>query len=69
MKRKSGNLNDELKMSINMKTLEYESPSLTFSCIDMGGLICSSEFTVQVDEWESIDGGTVIFDDDAVVLD
>lgn len=61
-------MTNDLKMKTIMNTIEYESPSLTFSCIDLGGLICSSEFSVQVDEWESIDGGIVNFDDDAVVL-
>ena len=46
----------------------YESPSLAVSVLDLGGMICASDLDIQVDRWESIDGGSIVFDDDATIV-
>lgn len=47
---------------------KYDSPALSFSHLDLEGLVCASDLELQVDRWDSIDGGVIDFDDDAIVL-
>lgn len=52
-----------------MKTkITYESPALRFYDVELEGFICQSGLKVQVDRWDSIDGGNIDFDDDAVII-
>lgn len=43
----------------------YESPTVRYCDFEMSGFICASGLKVQVDRWDSIDGGNIDFDDDA----
>ena len=56
-------------MSYEMKiNTIYETPTLRFYDMELEGFLCQSGFKVQVDRWDSVDGGNIDFDDDAVYL-
>ena len=46
----------------------YESPAIRFYSMELEGFLCASGLNVQVDRWDSIDGGNIDFDDDAVLI-
>lgn len=48
-------------------TKTYESPAVRYCDFELSGFICQSGIKTQVDRWDSIDGGEVIFDDDTPV--
>lgn len=46
---------------------DYESPSVRLSGLELCGFLCSSGNKVQVDRWDSEDGGVIDMDDDVLV--
>lgn len=46
----------------------YESPAVSYCDIELSAFICQSGLKIQVDRWDSIDGGEINFDDDAVII-